>query len=406
MTARRIGRLATVFLFAAAWLAAAVYLYRTSVPSNIDLGGLDVRHYFTQRELDRATRYQRLLTILWGFHFVVTVLVLVVLARRAPRWSRTIGLGRVGTGIVIGMIVLVTLWFVSLPFGVVEQWWRARHDLAPEDYVSWIFEPWATLGLEAVFALATIAIVLGLAGRLGERWWYVGAPIFLVLAATFAFLFGYAAAIGTKAPNSPYLTRADVRSLERRQNVTGTPVHVEDVGNVTTQANAFASGFGPSTNVVIWSTMLDGRFTRDQVRVVLAHELGHVAHRHVLKSLGWSALLILPFAWFVTLVARRRGGIADPAAIPYALLALVVIGFVATPIENLVSRRYEAEADWAALKTTKDAASARKLFENFQRSSLIVPDPSTLEYLWLENHPTIAQRIAMAQAWARRARSP
>jgi Zn-dependent protease with chaperone function len=83
-----------------------------------------------------------------------------------------------------------------------------------------------------------------------------------------------------------------------------------------------------------------------------------------------------------------------------------VIGFVATPIENLVSRRYEAEADWAALKTTKDAVSARKLFENFQRSSLIVPDPSTLEYLWLENHPTIAQRIAMAQAWARRARSP
>src|SRR5262245_33081374 len=227
MTARRIGRLATVFLFCAAWLAAAVYLYRTSVPSSVDVRGIDVHDFFTQRELDRATRYQRLLTILWVLGFVAEVVVLVVLARRAPRWARTIGLGRVGTGVIIGMLVLVTLWFVSLPFGFVAQWWQARHGLAPENYLSWIFEPWATLFFEAIYVLATIAIVLGLAGRLGERWWYVGAPIFLVLAATFAFLFGYVAQIGTDPPGSRYLTKADVRSLERLQGVSGTPVHVQ-----------------------------------------------------------------------------------------------------------------------------------------------------------------------------------
>jgi STE24 endopeptidase len=73
------------------------------------------------------------------------------------------------------------------------------------------------------------------------------------------------------------------------------------------------------------------------------------------------------------------------------------------PLVNVVSRRYEAEADWSALKATHDARSARKLFVDFQQTSLQEPNPSLLDYLWLENHPTIAQRIAMVEAWARRA---
>jgi len=80
---------------------------------------------------------------------------------------------------------------------------------------------------------------------------------------------------------------------------------------------------------------------------------------------------------------------------------LVVLGFATAPIANAVSRRYEAEADWEALNATRDPASARKLFADFQRTSLQQPSPPTWDYLWLENHPTIAQRIAMAEAWIR-----
>jgi Zn-dependent protease with chaperone function len=128
--------------------------------------------------------------------------------------------------------------------------------------------------------------------------------------------------------------------------------------------------------------------------------LGHVAHRHVLKAIGWTALFVFPLAWLVTIVARWRGGIANPGSLPLALLALVVLGFLFAPFENVVSRRYEAEADWSALQATHDATSARKLFIDFQRTSLQEPDPPTWDYLWLETHPTIAQRIAMVQAWA------
>jgi STE24 endopeptidase len=248
-----------------------------------------------------------------------------------------------------------------------------------------------------------VLTVLGLAGWLGDRWWLVGAPVFVVIVAAFAFLFGYVAQVGTHGVASARL-RADVRALERREHVTGTPVHVQTVSDVTDQANAYSSGFGPSANVVLWDTLLDGRFTPGEVRVVVAHELGHIRHRHVLKGVAWSALLIVPILWLMTVAARRRGGIANPAALPFALLVLVVLNFLAAPIGNVVSRRYEAEADWSALNATRDVGSARKLFISFQRTSLQEPDPPSWDYLWLENHPTIAQRIAMVEAWARRTR--
>jgi STE24 endopeptidase len=408
MTATRIARLATVVVLCTGWLVAASFLWRTSVPGTIDVSGLDVHRFFSPHELSRAAHYERFVDALWATHLIANVIALVVLARRAPRLVPTMGLGRVGAGVIVAMLMLVTLWLVSLPFGFAQQWWDARHGLAPHDYVSWLFAPWASLAFEAFFALVAVVIVLGLAGRLGDRWWLAGGPIFVLMAASFVFLFGYVSQIGTQRLESPQL-RADVRALEEREGVTGTPVHVQNVSAHTNEANAYANGFGPSANVVLWNTLLEGRFTPGEVRVVLGHELGHVAHRHILKGLGWTALFVVPILWLVTLVARLRGGIADPAALPFAFLVLVVLGFFAAPFENVVSRRYEAEADWSALQATHDAASARKLFVDFQRTSLQDPNPPTWDYLWLENHPTIAQRIAMAEAWFRSAgprRSP
>jgi STE24 endopeptidase len=339
--------------------------------------------------------------VLWALHLLAQVIALVVLALRAPRLVRTMGLGRIGAGVIVAMLVLVTLWFVSLPFGFAQQWWDARHGLAPHDYVSWLVAPWASLTFEALFALIGVATVLGLAGRFGERWWLIGAPIVVVISAAFALLFGYVAQIGTH-PLHNVQVRNEVQVLEHREGVTGTPIHVQDVSSYTHEANAYANGVGPSANVILWNTLLDGRFTNGEVRFVLAHELGHVAHRHILKGIGWTALFVLPILWLVTLVARLRGGIADPGALPFALLALVVLGFLAAPFENVVSRRYESEADWSALKATNDPASGRKLFVDFQRTSLQEPDPPTWDYLWLETHPTLAQRIAMTEAWIRR----
>ena len=80
---------------------------------------------------------------------------------------------------------------------------------------------------------------------------------------------------------------ADARALEHEKGLSGTRLEVEDVHRFTTAPNAEAAGIGPSSTVVLWDTLLDGRFNRAEIRAVLGHELSHIAHHDPLKGIGW-----------------------------------------------------------------------------------------------------------------------
>ena len=367
---------------------------------SLDTSGLDPNRYFSQRSLERAASYTRGIEVLWLLSTAATLAALVVLARLLPAKVRSIGLGRIGSAVIVGMVLIVGLWFVGLPFSLADLWWQHHWGLGPFDILAWLNGQWALLAPAAISALVTIVLLVGLAGRF-RRWWLVATPIVVVIAAFFAFVSGWLVA-GSAHPLRNQQLVADVRRMERIEHVNGTPVSVQDVSTWTDQANAFTVGFGPSTRVVLWNTLLDDRFTRGEKVAVIAHELGHVRSRHIVKGIGWTALIVLPTLWILALVTRRRGGVGDPANLPYVILALTVIGLLTAPLQNVVSRRYEAEADWRSLNATRDPASTRKLFQTFERTSLESPSPPTWDYLWLENHPTLAQRIAMVELWRKR----
>jgi STE24 endopeptidase len=221
--------------------------------------------------------------------------------------------------------------------------------------------------------------------------------VFVGIAALLAFLSGWLGAAGSHKLKSEMLRR-DVQRIEAVEKA-HPPVRVIKVSDWTDQPNAFTAGFGPSTHVVLWDTLLDGRFSRGEINVVIAHEVGHARSGHITKSIGWYALVVFPSAFLIALATRRRGGLRNPANLPLAVLVLTVFGLVATPFENAVSRRYEAEADWRALRATGNAAAARRLFVQFVPTTLEEPNPPLWDYAFLENHPTIAQRIAMVEAF-------
>jgi STE24 endopeptidase len=135
--------------------------------------------------------------------------------------------------------------------------------------------------------------------------------------------------------------------------------------------------------------------------VVSAHELGHLAHHHPLKRVGWLALFLIPAAALIALATRRRGGLARPEAVPIALFVFVVLQLLTLPLWNIVSRHDEAEADWSALQATHDPAGAQALFRHLATTSLADPNPSSWTYVLYGDHPTIVQRLAMVEAWQR-----
>jgi STE24 endopeptidase len=399
-TATRIARTTTLAAAATAWCVCAWLLARTSVPP-LRLTGEDPHRYFDARLLMRTARFAHGEDVLLVGAEAVELAALVVLVRFVPRLLARMRRGALARTIVAGVGVLVTVWLVRLPFAVADLWWQHHCGLGPFDVPAWLTAQLSSTGPEALGALATIVLLVTLARR-SRLWWLIASPVVVAVAGTYLLVSGWLSAVGTHPLRSAPLA-ADVRRLERIEGVPGTPVRVQDVSARTSQANAFTEGFGPSTRVVLWSTLLDGRFTRREIDVVIAHELGHVRSRHIEKSIGWAALAVLPTLWLLELLTRRRGGVGDPANVPFALLALAVLLLALTPLVQLVSRRYEAEADWRALNAARDPAAQRHVFERFARTSLEQPDPPLLDYLWLESHPTLLQRVAMTRRWEARA---
>src|SRR5260221_2566232 len=291
MTAMRIRKAATLAVAGGVWCACELLLARTSVPS-LDTSGLDVHRYFSQRSIDRAASYTRGADVLWLLSTAAMLAALVVLARVLPTRVRSIGLGRIGSAVIVGMVLIVGLWFVGLPFSFAELWWQHHWGLGPFDILAWLNGQWALLAPAALSALATIVLLVGLAGRF-RSWWLVATPVVVVIAAFFAFVSGWLAA-GASHPLRNAQLVSDAQRIERIEHVSGTPIRVQDVSKWTDQANAFTVGFGPSTHVVLWDTLLGDRFTRGEKVAVIAPQLGPVGSRPIIKSIGWAARLGLP----------------------------------------------------------------------------------------------------------------
>ena len=392
-----IRRTSLLVAAAAAWGVAAWFLWRTTVPSSLHLPHVDEHRFFTAAQLHAASSFSRVEDILFWGTTLLQIGALAAFARWGARWARESAAGPVGTGMLLGMLGFALVWVVQLPLEVVDLWWQRRHDLSKVGYASFLFGDWFALGGRFVFLCLALAIVMGLARRFRSTWWIWAAPPFIGLTLLFAFVSPY---LVTTHPLHSARLRAIASRLEVQEGVGHVPIEVQDIHDVTSLPNSEATGLGPSRRVIVFDTMLDGRFTTGELKVVIGHELGHLARHHIWKDVGWYALFAFPGLFLIAQVTKLRGGLREPAAVPLALLALVVLDLFALPLHNAISRHMEAEADWRALVTTRDPKDAIALFRRFVPTTLDEPSPSTWDYVMEENHPTIVQRIAMAEAYA------
>src|SRR5207237_7952937 len=109
--------------------------------------------YVASRLLGRARGYGNGARMVWLLREIATLAALGVLVWRLPRSARGLGLGRVGSAIVIGMVVVATLWLVRLPFTIAGLWWQHHYGLGPFDPGSWLAAQWSLLPAQAVWAL-------------------------------------------------------------------------------------------------------------------------------------------------------------------------------------------------------------------------------------------------------------
>jgi len=394
-------QLPAVAALAGVWSAAAYFLWESRIPSSLSLPSLEPGNFFTAHVLSRTAHFEQFLELSWIGQQVALIAVFAAYAVWGTRFMKESAAGRIGTGIFLAMMGFALTWFVQVPFEILDTWWERKYGVLNVGYASVVLGGWLSLGFTFLTLSIAVAIVMGIAHWLRQLWWVAAVPVFVSIALLQTFVAPYLIGGHSLADEDPALAAAAQR-IEHKEGLSGIPVKVLDVHSYTPEENAFATGLGPSRKVFVYDTLLTGGLTERQLEAVLAHEYGHQARDHLWKELGWYALFAFPEAFLVAFACRRRGGLYRPESIPVALLVVILFNLAALPLENVISRHYEAEADWMSLQTTRDPTALAGVMRHFGAKDLADPNPPTWAYVLFADHPTLMQRIAMADAWRAR----
>ncbi len=192
-----------------------------------------------------------------------------------------------------------------------------------------------------------------------------------------------------------------------RRLAKGTGLNVEGIYKLhlseeTKKANAALAGLGKSRRVLLGDTLLE-HFSPEEIEVVFAHEVGHHVHGHLTKSIVLSTVFSLVGFFLIDRVlaiavdAGTLASRADPAGLPILFFALGVFGALLNPLEHLVSRVFEVEADNYAIKQTNNASAFRHAFLKLAELNKADPDPPSWIVWLFHDHPPIRQRLALAR---------
>lgn len=260
--------------------------------------------------------------------------------------------------------------------------------------------------LSVLLGAPIAALVLWLMGAAGGLWWLWawGAWVGFMLLIQWLFPTVIAPLFNTFKPLDDAALRQRVESLMARCGFHAKGLFVMDGSRRSAHANAYFTGFGAAKRVVFFDTLLK-TLSPGEVEAVLAHELGHFRHRHVLKRmLTLFALSLAAFAllgwlssrsWFYAgLGVQPNLGAPNDAL---ALLLFVMVGpvfaFFVSPVFASLSRRHEFEADAyaCAQASGRDLAGALlKLYED--NASTLTPDPLYVRFYY--SHPPASERLA------------
>lgn len=388
----------------------AVWLLRPA--QRIDPAPVSASDVFRPAELERARDYaggQRLLG-LGGIAAQGAVLVLLVARppRRAMRALDRAARGRkvVATALAGGGLVLA-ISIVALPFAAIAHERAVDFGKSTQSWGGWIEDQVKSLAIAVVLAAVGAALFTALMRRFPRHWWLPGTAAVIGLVVLFAWLTPVVLdpVFNRYTDLPPGRTRADVEELARRSGVDVGDVLVVDASRRTTGANAYVVGLGHTKRVVLYDTLLQ-RFTPAQVRVVVAHELGHVKHRDVPRGILWVAI-VAPGAMLLVMLlttrwSARAGTVPGTAAsLPAFALALSLVVFAGTIVSNQLSRAVEARADADALELTGEARAFIGMERRLAVVNLNDPDPPRLYQALFATHPAVVERIGAAVAYER-----
>ncbi|PLX74460.1 MAG: peptidase M48 [Azoarcus sp.] len=314
--------------------------------------------------------------------------------------------GSIAHGVALLAMLGVISWVIDLPFSLYRTFvLEKRYNFNRMTPALFVSDSLKQAALAAVIGLPLLTGVLWLMAAMGAAWWvwvwavWLGFNL-LVLLIWPTFI---APLFNRFSPLADEQLKHRVESLLERCGFRSKGLFVMDGSRRSAHGNAYFTGFGASKRIVFFDTLLD-KLTPQEVEAVLAHELGHFHHKHIVKRLlvlaPASLALFALLGWLLSQPAFFNGlGVTQTgtaAGLALFFLALPWFTFALTPLMSQWSRRHEFEADRYAASHTQanDLVSALvKLYRD--NASTLTPDPVYSGFF--DSHPPAAVRIARLQ---------
>ncbi len=276
----------------------------------------------------------------------------------------------------------------------------------------WLADMAKGVALGLLLGVPILWVVLSLMAAGGKLWWLWA---WLALVAYQLFVMWIAPNVimplfNRFTPLEDEALKARVQALMERSGFTAKGFFVMDGSRRSAHSNAFFTGFGASKRVVFFDTLLQ-QLNAGEMEAVLAHELGHFKHRHVIKMMARSfvftlaglALLgwLMGQVWFFTGlgVTPSMGDASANNALALILFTLVLPLplFFVSPMGSALSRRQEFEADAYASQHARSADLRSALLKLYRdNASTLTPDPVYVSFYY--SHPPAGQRLARLNA--------
>ncbi|RZI74092.1 MAG: M48 family peptidase [Pseudomonas sp.] len=274
----------------------------------------------------------------------------------------------------------------------------------------WLADAAKGVVVGVLVGLPIAALILWIMGTAGSMWWLWAWGTWMAFNLLLMLVYPtFIAPLFNKfAPLDDVGLKARVTALMQRCGFAAKGLFVMDGSRRSAHANAYFTGFGASKRVVFYDTLLR-QLSAGEVEAVLAHELGHFKHRHIVKRMVM--LFAASFAGFALLgwlsgrswfyaglgVQPLLGASNDAVALLLFMIAVPVLGFFIAPLSTRLSRRDEFEADAYAIAQTNGTDLSTALLKLYQdNASTLTPDPVFVKFYY--SHPPASERLARMNA--------
>jgi STE24 endopeptidase len=350
--------------------------------------------------------------LLWNFLLAAAISIFLLTSRISARLRNFAERATRVKAFQVGIYAipyLILVYLLSFPLTVYQYFYREhQYGLATQSLLPWFREQLIGLGVTLIAGTLLLIVLYAVFRRARRTWWIWGTIVTVI----FLFVGTFIAPIyieplfNTYKPLADPKIREPILAMAQANQIPVTQVFEVDASRQTTRVSANVSGFLGTTRIALNDNLLN-QCTLPEIRLVMAHEMGHYVLNHGAKLLSYSGIFILVgFALARTLfdaAVRRWGpkwgvhGIADPAGLPLLVLILSALLFIATPFLNTVVRVTEREADAFGINTSREPDGMAQVALKLGQYRKLNPTP--LEEFVFFDHPSGRSRIQMAMDW-------